>query len=254
MAQIAQSGHFAIGRAGDVAYGGMCAWRLAPDETGPSTARSVLTIAMTSLGLGRDLVDAAALAVSELATNSLSHGLRATPSSPIVAPELWMWVRSTPVPQLVVSVYDTCRTTWPDTAPKDLLDEHGKGLNIVSLVSADWGAHPTRSCLQAGTPGKAVWAAFNLPASWPHHHTSTHPMQAARHLASTLTARGIQNVTQHHGNAISLVTIPLPSGEKLNVWLSPTHIAFADHHGTYSRRPTIDLYDTAETLVRRYEQ
>jgi hypothetical protein len=103
------------------------------------------------LGLAGDLVDAAVLAVSELTTNALRHGLRAGgPYAPVVPAELWVWARATPAPQLVVAVFDTCRSSWPDTTPRDLLDERGKGIGIVGVVADTWGAHLSRSRFRCG--------------------------------------------------------------------------------------------------------
>ncbi|WP_207947044.1 ATP-binding protein, partial [Actinomadura sp. 7K507] len=157
MAQIVQSGHMTIGHAADIALGGMCAWRLPADASCASVARSLLSIAMTTLGLDRDTTDDATLAASELATNALTH---ASPSTSTVPPELWVWARATPTPQLVISVFDACRSSWPDTTPKDLLDDHGRGIGIVALLAEAWGAHPSRSICTGGAQGKAVWAAF----------------------------------------------------------------------------------------------
>lgn len=64
MAQIVQSGHMAIGYAADIALGGMCAWRLPTDTTCASVARSLLSMAMTTLTLDRDTADDAILAAS----------------------------------------------------------------------------------------------------------------------------------------------------------------------------------------------
>ena len=79
-------------------------------------------------------------------------------------------------------------------------------------------------------------------------------MAAARHMASTLTARGVQHVTHVHGSAVSLVTVPMAAHGELNVWLDPSHIAFANRDGTYTRCPAIDLYDVTELLIRRHEE
>jgi hypothetical protein len=86
-----------------------------------------------------------------MSTNALHHGLRAGSYAPAVPAELWIWARVTPAPQLVVTVFDTCRSSWPDTTPRDLLDEHGKGVGIdnvshrhehgVSLVSVPLAGH-----------------------------------------------------------------------------------------------------------------
>ncbi|MFI0447113.1 ATP-binding protein [Actinomadura sp. 6N118] len=213
-------------------------------------ARSLLGIALTTLGLRGDTAGDAVLAASELATNAFNHGLGAGPGVQIGTLELWVWARATPAPQLVVSVFDTCRSSWPDTAPRDLLDEHGKGIGIVGMLAAAWGAHPTRSWLGGqDVRGKVVWCAFSLPGPWPNASTTAPPVIVARHLTSTLTGRGIANVSHRHGRGVSLVSVPVPAGEDINVWVEPGHLTYTSLNGVRIRRPVVDLYDVTETLV-----
>lgn len=253
MAQIVHAGHMSVGNAADIARGGMCAWRLPMDASCASAARSLVTVAVATLGLDGDGADNAILAASELATNALNHGLGADAGPSATAPELWIWARVTPAPQLVVSVFDACRSAWPDTTPRDLLDEHGKGLSIVGMLADAWGAHPSRSFCTGGSPGKAVWTAHHLPGPWPNPHTTAPPMLAARHLASTLTARGIPNITHRHGRGISLVTVPMNANEETNVWIDPGTLSWIDPTGARHRRPVVDLHDLAETLLSHFE-
>lgn len=248
MGQNVQSGHISIGHAFDISRGGMCAWRLPVDESCASVARSLLSMTMTTLGLERDTSDDAVLAVSELATNALTHSGAAT------APELWVWARATPKPQLVISIFDACRSSWPTTTAGDLLDDHGRGIGIVGMLADAWGAHPSRSICSRGVQGKAVWAAFPLPGPWPDPRTTAPPMLAARHLATVLTARGAANVTHRHGRNVSLVTVPLARNEETNVWLEPTHLSYSAPTGTRHRRPIVDLHDTTETLIHHLEE
>ncbi|WP_147312213.1 ATP-binding protein [Thermomonospora umbrina] len=192
---------------------------------------------------------------SELATNALKHALRAGPQAPAVPPELWVWARATPTPQLVVSVFDGCRSSWPDTAPRDPLDEHGRGLGIVGALAASWGTHPTRSRSRTGgIPGKAVWSAFPLPGPWPDARMTAEPAHVARHLASTLAERGIRRVVPHLGTNIALVSVPIHPGKDITVWVEPGHISSPGQNAPRIRRPVIDLYDIAEDLIRRVEQ
>ncbi|MFG2016830.1 ATP-binding protein [Actinomadura geliboluensis] len=254
MGQIVQSGHISVGNVGDIVRGGMCAWRLPADASCASVARSLLTIATTTLGLDGDAADNAILAASELATNALNHGPRADADSQTVPPELWIWARTTPTPQLVVSVFDACRTSWPDTKPRDLLDEHGKGLSIIGMLADTWGAHPSRSFCTEGIQGKAVWSAHPLPGPWPNPRTTAPPMLAARYLASALTARGLPNITHCHGKGVSLVTVPTANNEETNVWIDPATLSYTDPTGTRHRRPIVDLHDAAETLLSQAER
>jgi anti-sigma regulatory factor (Ser/Thr protein kinase) len=80
----------------DLAVGGVCAWQLPPDPSCAWLSRSLLRTAMASLSLSGELIDAAALAVSEQVTNALQHGLRAGPGDPVVPAELWVWGWTTP--------------------------------------------------------------------------------------------------------------------------------------------------------------
>ncbi|HEU5030989.1 MAG TPA: ATP-binding protein [Spirillospora sp.] len=253
MVQIVQSGQISIGHAAEIAVGGMCAWRLPADAACASVSRSLLAIALKTLGLGHGLIDDVALAASELTTNAFNHGLRADAFSTPVPSELWLWARATPAPQLVVSVFDSCRTSFPDAAPRDLLDEHGKGLGIVTMLAAAWGAHSSRSRLGGGHPGKAVWCAFPLHGAWPNPKLTAPPVLAARHLAAVLTARGVRDVAHRHGRSVSLVTVPA-SGAEINVWVEPAHLTCTGPDGLRVRRPIVDLHDAAEFLTARHEQ
>lgn len=254
MGQMVQFGHMSVGNAADIPRGGICAWSLPKDASCASVARSLVALATATLELDGDSADNVILAASELATNALNHGLSPEAGSAAVPPELWMWARTTPTPQLVVSVFDACRSSWPDTTPRDLLDEHGKGLGIIGMLADTWGAHPSRSFCSGGTRGKAVWSAHPLPGPWPNPRTTAPPMLAARHLASTLTARGIPSVTHRHGKGISLVTVPTGDNDETNVWIEPGHLSWTDPTGSRHRRPVVDLHDLAETLISHHEQ
>jgi Histidine kinase-like ATPase domain len=253
MVHTAQPGHVAHGSAADIAVGGACAWLLPADGGCASVARSLLRAAMVVLRLGDELTDAAVLAVSELATNAYDHGLRAGPG----APELWLWARVTPMPQLVVTVFDTCRSAWPETRPRDPLDEQGRGLGIVGAVADAWGAHLSRSrrCAEARQqPGKAVWAAFPLPGPWPAANLTAPPADSACTLTAALTARGVENTGHRDGERVSLVCVPLPGGGAVNVWIDAARLTFTDLDGHRVHRLAGDLHDVAEHLVRRTEE
>src|SRR5258708_3213378 len=136
--------------------GGSPNWQMPSDGTCARQCRSLLHATMTALRLPADLIDAGVLAVSELASNCSQH---CQPYDLAVPPELWIWSRNDPAPQLVVAVFDTCRGRWPDrNRHADLLDERGKGLGLVDAVTDQWGAHLTRSRLGSlRAPGKTVW-------------------------------------------------------------------------------------------------
>ncbi|MGI5324031.1 ATP-binding protein [Actinomadura nitritigenes] len=253
MEQMVQPGQMSVGQAAEIALGGMCAWRLPAEATCASVGRSLITIALKTLGLGRDVIDDVALAASELTTNAFNHGLRGDALSSPVPPELWLWARVTPSPQLVVSVFDTRRSSFPDGARRDLLDEHGKGIGIVGMLAAAWGAHRSRSRLGAGHPGKAVWCAFPLDGAWPNPKLTAPPALAARHLMAVLAVRGIKGVEPRHGRGVSLVTVPV-SGAEVNVWVEPAHLTCVAPGGRRVRRPIVDLHDVAEYLTAHHEQ
>lgn len=259
MPQTAHSAPAASGHIPDIATGGLCAWRLPADPSCAAAGRTLVRVAATVLGLDGDLLDAAALCASELVTNALQHGLRAGPGAPVVQPELWVWARAAPAPQLVVGVFDACRSSWPDTGPRDLLDEHGKGIGIVAAVADAWGVHHSRSRLalapsEGQLPGKAVWCAFNLNTTWPDAGMTAPAEAAAGHLAAALRERGIARVEHRHERDVSLVSVPLAGSTEISVWVEPRAFTFTDRDHTRVRRPLIDFHDLAEHLVRRVEE
>ncbi|MFF4242624.1 ATP-binding protein [Actinomadura geliboluensis] len=123
------------GAPADIPAGGACAFQLPGDRSAASHARSLVAATMRQLGFAPDPIEDARLAVSELATNALTH------TSSTTRPELWIWARTRPTPQLVVSVFDAHRDAWPIICGADLLDEHGKGL----ASSRPWPPTPART-------------------------------------------------------------------------------------------------------------
>ncbi|MEU6041728.1 ATP-binding protein [Actinomadura sp. NPDC047616] len=235
----------------NLAAGGACAWRLPADERGPAAARSLLHQVMAGLGLERDLIEDGKLAVSETATNALRHAhpQPVTAETADTAPELWIWARTVPAPQLVVSLFDCARHALPRPTGTDLLDEHGKGLGLVAAVTADWGTGPSRSRLSAHhTPGKTVWFALPLPFRWPGRHLRVHPGTAAQTLMLNLGKRGYTGRRSSDEEGVSVVELP-----GLNVWVLPEHFCWRPEPGRCVRRPLIDLQETAELLVRHLE-
>lgn len=145
---------------------------------------------MCSLNLPDGLVEDGVLAVSEPATNAVLHASPADEES--TGAELWIWARTLPRPQLVVSVFDTDRTSMPRTGPTELLDESGKGLAIVEALASEWGAHFTRSRLgPVSRPGKRVWFCMALPGPWPSTLRVVSASLASKRLLDLLRLRGI---------------------------------------------------------------
>ncbi|TDD65981.1 ATP-binding protein, partial [Actinomadura darangshiensis] len=222
-----------------------CAWRLPGDEGGPAVARRLVQETMSRLGLGRDLIEDGKLAVSETATNAFRHG-RAPGDRSTVTPELWVWARTVPSPQLVVSVFDGARTAVPREGRAGLLDEGGKGLELVRAITADWGSAATRSRVHTGAvPGKAVWFALPLGREWPGVRHTVHPGTAAQCLLLSVTRRGFVGTRNTGRDGLSVVMLP-----GLNVWVHPEHFCWRDGPRRYLRRPLIDLQETTEHVVR----
>ncbi|WP_121432509.1 ATP-binding protein [Actinomadura pelletieri] len=206
-------------------------------------ARRLLGQVMGELRLGRDVIEDGKLAVSEVATNALRYAGR------LALPELWVWARTVPSPQLVVSVFDGDRTAVPSAAEGEPLDEHGKGLQLVREVTADWGTAPTRSRFSAvPVCGKAVWFALPLPHDWPGLHYRLHPAAAAYHLLGNLARRGFEGTRSTGQNGMSVLVLP-----GLNVWVHCRSFCWWSTPRCYVRRPLIDLQETTELLVRQLD-
>jgi len=127
--------------------GGDCAeWTFPADPGSVRDARAVVRGQLRAWGLD-DLVDVAALLVSELVTNSLRHasgpiGVRLVRSSG-TAPGLLVEV-SDPLPDL------------PRERAAGLDEESGRGLRLVASAARRWGTRP-------GVSGKTVWFELAIP-------------------------------------------------------------------------------------------
>ncbi|MFB4298481.1 ATP-binding protein [Actinomadura sp. NTSP31] len=227
------------GRPADISTGGACAFQLPRDPSAASRARTLVAATMRELDFTTDTIDDAKLAVSELATNAHIHASSAT------RPELWIWARTRPAPELVVSIFDTHRDTWPVAGNADLLDEHGKGLSIVAALATRTGSHFTRSRLTTMT-GKCVWFTLCLPTSW-SMVSPIAPKLASDNLLDSLHRRGIPATGCSDDRGISVLTVAA-----LNIWVGPTGFSWRDGRG-YVRQPLIDLQETTERIVSRHE-
>lgn len=101
-----------------------------------------------------DVSDDAALAVCELVTNALRHGLRHQAIHPV--PVRLLMFRSTRA--LLCMVTDPSSAA-PVLREPDYVSETGRGLQVVAGVSRMWGWTPLRPV------GKAVWAGFTAERS-----------------------------------------------------------------------------------------
>ena len=100
------------------------------------------------------LTDTAELIVSELVTNAL----RASRSLPDLPPVILRLLASPE--QLIIKVWDASSTP-PSQRPHGIDAESGRGLEIVSYLSEDWGFyHPDMG-------GKVVWATLAARSDTP---------------------------------------------------------------------------------------
>jgi anti-sigma regulatory factor (Ser/Thr protein kinase) len=142
----------------------------APHSGTPETARLVLAgeaeasheaRAFTSTTLAAwDLAavsDDAVTAVSELVTNALRHGLRDL--APGAGRRLQLVLLRHPRRLVAVVTDPGAGRPEPVLPAEDVFAESGRGLLVVGAVSSAWGWAPL------GSGGKAVWAAFDLPAA-----------------------------------------------------------------------------------------
>ncbi|WP_067796024.1 ATP-binding protein [Actinomadura formosensis] len=134
--------------------------RVLPAEiTAPRSAREFTQATLDEWGFTGDAGDVV-VAVSELVTNALRHGLEGLPQPLPLCPIQLVLVGHPR--RLVVSVTDPSRRT-PEPLPSDpdRFAESGRGLVVVGAVSDAWG------WARLATGGKAVWAAFDLRVSPP---------------------------------------------------------------------------------------
>lgn len=120
-----------------------CSTRLPIEPGSVSTARAFVTFHLMQRELTSPLEDVR-LVVSELATNALLHAQ--TPFSLTLHGSI----------ECIRVEVEDASTSDPAPRPGTVTDERGRGLTIVDVVSARWGA--VHSHL-----GKTVWAEFPLP-------------------------------------------------------------------------------------------
>lgn len=229
----------------DIPAGGACAFPLPSDASTASLARSRLAATMRPLGFASDQIEDGELAVSELATNAYTYA-SSTGRVNAVGQELWIWARTCPTPELVVSIFDTQRETWPVIRDAELLDEHGKGLSIVAAVSAGTGTHFTRSRLTAG-PGKCVWFTLALPTPWRMVEQALTPTLAAHQLSDALKARGISTTYRREDSGATVL-----STRTLSIWIGSKTFTWHDGY-RYTHQSLTDLEETAERITSHHE-
>jgi PAS domain S-box-containing protein len=116
--------------------------RLEADESAVAVARHLVENYVRERGLPAAIAMDAALATSELVTNAVLHG-----DPPV---DLQLRIEGADV---LIEVRDHA-TYQPRKQRPDEDDEHGRGLQIVSALSARWGTRPTGD-------GKAVWCILS---------------------------------------------------------------------------------------------
>jgi hypothetical protein len=219
--------------------------RLPPDASCAATARSLIRVTLTALELPDDFIHAVQAVAGELAANAITH-------APVPAlPELWTHLARFPEPRLVVSIFDTDSDHEPGLiAPND----SRRGLRIVAALSVACGTRLTRSRIgPRNIPGKAVWAALNLPATGspapPLTTGQPSPHAAAELLHATLSARGIGHIYRRCDDRLQVISVRAG----LTIWVGETFSWQADA-GQYVHQPLCDIADVTEKIVDRYER
>ncbi|RFS85159.1 ATP-binding protein [Actinomadura spongiicola] len=129
--------------------------RVFPAEiTAPRSAREFTHATLDGWGLASAAGDVV-IAVSELVTNALRHGMEGLPQ-PLPLCPIQLVLIGHPR-RLVISVTDPGGRA-PEPVPSDPAGfvEGGRGLLVVGAISDAWG------WARLATGGKAVWAAFDL--------------------------------------------------------------------------------------------
>ncbi|MEV5573695.1 ATP-binding protein [Spirillospora sp. NPDC052269] len=126
---------------------------LSANPTAPRTARAFTRETLAGWGMPGDGSDVL-VAVSELVTNALRHGVE-TSVNQIQSRPIQLVLLGHPR-RLVVTVTDPSGRRPAVAQPEDTFSEDGRGIVVVAGVSDAWGWAPL------STGGKAVWAAFNL--------------------------------------------------------------------------------------------
>ena len=112
------------------------------EQQAVAEARHFVADTLREWAIGEPLVDDVVLLVSELVTNALIHG-----RGPV---ELRIRMSGE---SLILEVRDTA-SYLPRRLRPTVDDEHGRGLQLVSMLAERWGTRPTRD-------GKAVWCVFS---------------------------------------------------------------------------------------------
>jgi anti-sigma regulatory factor (Ser/Thr protein kinase) len=116
------------------------------DHTVPSAARSVLLEMMPAIPESADLADDLEIIVSELVTNAVLAGCAAMHLALTLNPSC-----------LRIDLRDDA-AGWPTELDASPMDDHGRGLAIVSALASRWGVRRLAEV-------KEVWAELDLPTA-----------------------------------------------------------------------------------------
>lgn len=227
-----------------------------------SDARQRARTVAEELSLPSALVGDLAVITSELVTNALRFGgdqVIYDGGRPVAGlPELWLYLRGTERPELVVTVFDTgdfwASTVQAPASGRDTDEVNGRGLQIIAALAEEaggrWGLRPSRSRLgEQRLPGTAVWAALPLAESaWVPLPAEARPEEAISRLAELLRSRGITGLIAQATEQEAVLSLP-----GLTVWF---------HRGTYVWQSAAgplgagaaDVVDAAEQIIAEYEK
>lgn len=118
-----------------------------------SVARRHLSRELLAWGVSDDVVDDAAVVVSELLSNALRHA-RPLPGDVPQVKAAWTRIGDT----VEVAVTDGGAVTEPRNRPPALSSLGGRGLGIVETLSQSWGTRREES-------SSTVWALLYAPAN-----------------------------------------------------------------------------------------
>jgi hypothetical protein len=121
-------------------------WQIAPEDRAVTQARAAAGRTLHEWAVPNPIAHDIVLLVTELVTNAVLHG----------QPPIQLRLRRTSA-HIVVEVDDSA-TFLPRRLRATPEDEHGRGLQLVSLLAQRWGTRPTAS-------GKSVWCV--IPVSLP---------------------------------------------------------------------------------------
>jgi anti-sigma regulatory factor (Ser/Thr protein kinase) len=130
-------------------------------STGVGAARHRLIADLTDRGVDAELVDDAALVLSELLSNALKHA-HALPSGSVRA----AWGLRDDKNLLAIEVTDGGGPTRPRRSSPSLTARGGRGLSIIDALAAEWG-------VRGAGDEVTVWAHLAVAARAPERAEET---------------------------------------------------------------------------------